>query len=293
MSLKNTGMLYLLVYLKRYKQNQEKLAPLYLRISYNGQRAEIALKRFVSPDSWDNKKQAVKGRNQDAHSINEQIRVFKRRIYDEYSKLLDKGEFISTHKIKEAVLGLNTASKSLLYAFDFHNKRMETQIGKSYSKGTLDRFITCKRLVVEFLEKNYKKSDISLQEIDSAFIAEFDYFLRTVRNCNNNTTVKYVTNLRKVVRMAIDFGWLQIDPFKSYKAKLEEVTKEILTETELEKLHSKQFSIKRLEYVRDVFLFCCYTGLAYADVKKLSKEHIYIGIDKNNWIQVNRTKTKV
>jgi site-specific recombinase XerD len=293
MTSKNNMNLYLLVYLKRYKLDSENKSPLFLRVSFNGKRVEIALRRSISPDLWDNKRQCVKGRSPEAQSINEQIRVSKRRIHDCYVDFLNKNEFISAEKLKNAFLGISKEGKSLVYAFEYHNTLMKAQIGKEYAKGTYERFLTCLNILKEFITNKYQKTDILLRELDLSFILDFDYYLRTKRDCCNNTTIKYVRNLKKIINQAKALEWIEHDPFLNYKAKLDIVDREVLTQSEINRLLDKDFGIQRLNQIKDIFLFCCFTGLAYADIKKLSKENIFIGIDGHNWILINRTKTNV
>ncbi|MBI5371848.1 MAG: site-specific integrase [Sphingobacteriales bacterium] len=285
--------IHLLILPKKSKANPEGKIPLFLRVSFNGQRAEIALKRFIEPKLWDNRRQAVLGRNPESQSINDQIRAFKTAIYSHYSRLVEKSETISAKKLKDLFNGVEREKKTIIQAFEFHNDKMEKQVGHDFAQGTYDRYRTCLKLLKEFLAKNYKTDDFNLEDLRLEFITEFDYFLRTERKCNNNTTVKYIKNLRKIINQARAFEWMQNDPFTNYKAKLEQVDREILTQNEIDALLAKSFQIKRLEYIKDIFLFSCFTGLAYADVKKLSKDNVFIGMDKNNWIQVNRTKTNV
>ena len=122
-------------------------------------------------------------------------------------------------------------------------------------------------------------------------MTEFDYYLRAIKNCNNNTTVKYVKLFKKIIRIGLGNGWIEKDPFINYKEKSKEVEREFLKDFELKAIEEKEFSIHRLQQVKDVFVFCCHTGLAYVDVEKLSKQYIVRGIDGGNWIQQNRTKT--
>jgi len=285
--------LYTLAFVKKAKINSEGKAPLFLRISLNGQRAEVALKRVVKPELWDNRRQCVSGRNPDAQSINSQIQAYKRAFYDHHSRLIEKGENVTVKKLKDLFNGVSRNKKSLLQAFEFHNLKMEKQVGSDFAQGTFERYKTCLKLLKEFMEQTYNYSDIPLELIKLDFINDFDYFLRTIRKCNNNTTVKYIKNFRKIINEARAYEWIQNDPFIGYKAKLEQVDRERLTQNELDKLYEKKFAIKRLDYIKDIFLFSCYTGLAYSDIQKVSKENLYTGIDGNLWIQVNRTKTNV
>lgn len=283
--------LYLLIYLKRCKVNAQKKSPLFLRISLNGQRAEIALRRFTDPEQWDNIRQCVKGRNEHAASINQQIESYKLAIHNHNSRLVKSGEQITAQSLKSAFLGIDKNKKSLIAAFTYHNLKIKEQLGKGYALGTYKRFETSLKLVKEFLKSKYKIDDILLQNINLEFITEFDYHLRVVRCCCNNTTVKYIKNFQKIINLALSLSWIEINPFKNYKCKIETVDRDILHEHEIEAILNKDFSIDRLRQVKDIFLFACYTGLAYADVQKLSNDNLIIGSDGGNWLQVNRTKT--
>ncbi|MEJ7823156.1 MAG: site-specific integrase [Chitinophagaceae bacterium] len=283
--------LYLLIYLKRCKVNTQKKSPLFLRISLNGQRTEIALRRFIDPEQWDNIRQCVRGRNEQAASINQQIESYKLAIHNHHSRLVKNGEQITAHSLKSAFLGIDKNKKSLIEAFTYHNLKIKEQVGKGYALGTYKRFETTLKLVKEFIDNKYKIDDIILQNIDLEFITEFDYYLRVVRCCCNNTTVKYIKNFQKIINLAISLSWLENNPFKNYKCKIESVDRDILHEHEIEAILNKNFSIERLTQVKDIFLFACYTGLAYADVQKLTNDNLIIGSDGGNWIQVNRTKT--
>ena len=159
-------------------------------------------------------------------------------------------------------------------------------------KTTLTRYETTFRHVKEFVRIKYRTDDIFLNQLNHEFITEFDHFLRTKHSCNHNSAIKYIKNLRKVINLAVNNDWLNKDPFKNFSVKLKEVRRDFLTEDELQKLVSHEFNIMRLDQVRDIFIFSCYTGLAYVDVEKLTENNIRKGIDGNLWIYTERTKTK-
>ena len=127
--------------------------------------------------------------------------------------------------------------------------------------------------------------------MDYEFVSQYEFWLRTFRNCNHNTTIKYIANFRKIVNRCIRSGWLEKDPFVGFKMTKKEVISEFLTAYELSTITAKKFCSKRLTQVRDIFLFCCYTSLAFADVKKLKTSGIGVGIDDSKWIFTNRQKT--
>ncbi|MFC3336158.1 site-specific integrase [Flavobacterium palustre] len=160
-----------------------------------------------------------------------------------------------------------------------------------YAPGTLERYETSLKHTQNFLKWKYSISDISIEKIDHAFITEYEFYLRSERKCANNTAVKYIKNFHKIINQCLANGWLDKDPFVNYKAKVKEVIREFLTEKEIETIMNKEFVSERLELVRDIFIFSCFTGLAYIDVKQLTLNNISLGIDGDKWIYKNRQKT--
>jgi site-specific recombinase XerD len=200
--------------------------------------------------------------------------------------------FITAEQIKNLYLGKSGKQRTLLEVFDYHNNQMQAQVGKEYALGTYKRFEVTKKLVGEFILHQYAKSDLFLSELNFEFITSLEFFFKTVRQCNHNTALKYITNVRKITHLALLHGWLEQDPFSKFKCSFKETKRDHLTEEELTLLQEKEFGIERLEQVRDVFVFCCYTGLAYADVHKLTISQVGRGVDGKYWIFTDRTKTK-
>jgi len=139
----------------------------------------------------------------------------------------------------------------------------------------------------------YNISDIDVTEINPAFIADYEFFLKTVRNCANNSAVKYIKNFQRIINICLDNEWMTKNPFLNYKSKIVVSDVRFLTETELDRIKNKLFETERLRIVRDIFIFCCFTGLSYSDVKKLANENIVVGRNNEKWIKIKRTKTKV
>jgi len=165
-------------------------------------------------------------------------------------------------------------------------------VGSDISYRTLVRFRTLKKHLSDFMKYQYQVDDIPLHKITIAFIYEFEHYLKAVRHNEHNTAVKYVKNLKTVIFFGLNIDWLQQDPFFKYKAKLKEVHRGYLTQEELDILKNKNFTVERIQSVKDIFIFCCYTGLAYIDVKNLTMDQISMGIDSNLWIKTKREKTQ-
>jgi site-specific recombinase XerD len=180
----------------------------------------------------------------------------------------------------------------LLEIFKEHNEQVDNLVGQDFAAGTAERYRTAKSHLEEYIQKEHRKKDIPVKLVDHAFITGFEYFLKTKRKCSHNTAIKYVVNFKKIIRIAYANGWIARDPFVNWKVRLKNVEREYLTQEELQKLMDTPFRAERLEHVRDVFVFCCFTGLAYADVKKLTHDDFVTGIDGELWINTKRTKTK-
>ncbi|XHR97444.1 site-specific integrase [Mucilaginibacter sp. UC70_90] len=282
----------LLFYVKRSKTNAEGLAPVYLRITVDGVRIEVSSKRYVNPDKWNTNGQKLTGSNEDVKSINAYLKTLEHQVYDVHRDMIERKLLITAPNLKDRLLGGKPSpGKMLIPIFQEHNRQVAALIGKEYAKGTLDRYETSLKHTQAFLIWKYNAADIDIRAIDHEFIMAYDFYLRSERGCNNNSTVKYLKNFKKIILICIANGWLDKDPFVKYKPKVKEVKRDFLNAEELEVMANKQLVSDRVSQVRDIFLFSCYTGLAYADVKKLKRTEIVTGIDGQKWVYTNRQKT--
>lgn len=282
----------ILFYAKKAKIAANGLIPIYTRITVNGKRIELSTNRFVENSKWSTEAGKIKGMSEEARSINNHLDLIKNQIRDAEMELVYKKIPISTETIKNRLLGLDNHVRMLVPIFQDHNNKIKELVGKEYAPGTLQRYKTSLSHTVDFLKWKYNSSDIDITYIDHSFITDYEFYLRSVRNCANNTAVKYIKNFHKVIKICLDNDWITKNPFSNYKAKLNEVEREFLSELEINNLINKDFSIQRLALVRDIFVFSCFTGLAYIDVKNLTLNHINIGIDGNKWIFTHRQKTE-
>jgi site-specific recombinase XerD len=207
-------------------------------------------------------------------------------------ELIHKNIPITAETIKNKILGVEERKRMLVPIFQDHNNKIKELVGKEYASGTLDRYKTSLKHTIDFLEWKYKISDIEIDKINHAFITDYEFYLRSVRNCANNTAVKYIKNFSKIIKICLANNWIDRNPFSNYKAKVREVERVYLSEGEIQNIINKDFKTDRLSLVRDIFLFSCFTGLAYIDVKNLTKSHISLGIDGEKWIFTHRQKTE-
>ncbi len=279
-------------YIKRSKVDKLGRANIYLRITVNGKRAEMSISRKVDINKWITTAGRMKGNSAEAHQLNKYLDSISNKIYKIHQNLVDEEKPVTSIAIRNIFQGKNDSSKTILKIFENHNQQMTKLVGKEYAPGTLQRYITAKKHLTEYINSEYNSDDIPVRDINYKFITGLEYFLKTEKDCTHNTAVKYITNFKKIVRIAYANDWITKDPFFNWKASLKTVEIQFLEENEIQTLVEKEFSIPRLNLVKDIFVFSCFTGLAYADVKKLSKVNISLGIDGNKWIKTSRKKTK-
>ncbi|GAA3573251.1 site-specific integrase [Snuella lapsa] len=281
----------LLFYIKKSKADKQNKANIYLRITIDGRRAESSIHRKIDINRWSSETGLAIGSSKEIQEINRYISSIKNKVYQHHQRFIEKGELITAIKLRDAFLEKDTNTKMLLKIFQEHNDQIEKLIGIDFAANTLVRYKTTLNHLTNYVTEEHKEDDINLKKVDIIFINGFEYFLKTSENCGHNTTFKYVSNLKKIIRIAYTNGWIEKDPFAHYKTKYKTVDREFLSEQEIQSIIEKDFRIERLNQVKDIFIFCCYTGLAYIDVKKLSKNNIVIGIDGEYWINTKRTKT--
>ena len=285
----------LLFYLKKPKNFREGQRPVYLRITVNGISSEICTKRKCDYSDWNSTAGRMDGKTELAKSLNSYLDVLQRKVYEARKNLAENDYPVTAENIKTLLLGkeISVHKHMLMEVFKHHNDQMAALVGIEYAPGTLERYTTSFNHTRSFLEWKFKVSDMDITKLNYEFISEYEFWLKSVRKCDHNTTMKYLSNFRKIVKRCLLNGWLQKDPFMGFKMPKREVERTALTELELEKMANMQISIERLRLVRDIFLFSCYSGLAYADVKKLRREDIIIGVDGEKWISSKRQKTDV
>ncbi|MBN1181637.1 MAG: site-specific integrase [Bacteroidales bacterium] len=288
----NVGMSILFL-LKKSRKNRNGELPVYMRVTVAGQVFEKSLSLYVRSSDWDQKTSTFKGNYQLAMEINEQIQAERTKVYKAKRQLEEEEIPLTIQSLKARYENQEHVKKFLLKEFDKHNEEMEAIIGKGATEATVKRYKTVRKLLNEFLNKVIHRDDILLNEIKPDFIRNFEVYLKSKRNCNHNTTVKYIRNFQKIINRAIAFGYLKTDPFRQIKFKLTEVQTTYLSNDELNLLLTKRFDFDRLEQIRDVFLFCCFTGLSFSDAKSLCTYHLFSDKGGSIYIQKKRQKTNI
>ncbi|SEB39473.1 Site-specific recombinase XerD [Maribacter dokdonensis] len=274
----------------RVKNNQ---ASLYARITVNGKRAVISLKRKVLISDWDVHKNRAKGTSQKSRILNGYLDETYNHLFNSYRDLMAGNKLITAQAIKARYLGKGENNRSILDIIDYHNKDMNDKL----KWGTQKNYYTTQGYISKFLLKSYKTSDLYLKELDYDFIIKFEKYLRNYipedhhQKMGNNTVMKHIERFRKLVNLSIKLGWINNDPFINYKSKFVKNERGFLSLVELQAIEKKSFTTVRLQLVKDLFVFSCYTSLSYIDVINLTRENLNMGIDGELWIYYRREKT--
>lgn len=282
-----------LFFIRKTRTVKSGETPIMLRITIQGQLAEMQLKRTVKPELWSQAKERCTGKDAKSVEVNRYIESVKLRLYDIHRTLEDENKLINPMEVKRRFLGLDEKHLMFFEVFQEHNDKCRELIGKDYAKVTISRFDTCLQYFKEMALKKYHLKDIPMKEISHAIIQDYIHFLKAQKDLQENTVIRYMKVVKKITNMALANDWMEKDPFINIRFHEQEVHKEFLTKEELETMQNKVFDVPRLDLVRDIFLFQCFTGLAFIDVSELKAEHLVSDNQGNLWIRKARQKTKV
>lgn len=276
------------------KLKSDGTAPIIARITLNGEMCHFSTRLTILPDRWLNKEYRTLGKTKEEKSINEMLEHLKVTIKERYLGYLSRGETVTASKLKNSIVSLDENSKTLMELCDLFIADYEKlTASRGYGMESLMRYRLAKTRMQEYLVDEYKVKDIALADINKRFLDRFYLWLCTKKKQSNNTATKFIYRCSSIYRVAFDNGWVKANPFNTLKLHLDKVDRGYLTKAELARLIQKEFSTKRLDLVRDIFVFSCYTGLAYIDVARLTNEMITEWQDGNLWIQTHRQKTKI
>lgn len=279
-------------YLRSNYVNKEGKTSVMLRIYLNNERLSLGSTGIaITASQWDKDKERIKGRTTDALSTNLQLNNIASGLQAIFRKI-EMSDDLSLERIKSEFLGKKDEIDTLMQLFEKHNTDISKQVGISVSKATLQKYNVCKRHFSDFLDKQYKRNDLKLTELTYLVIREFDLYLRTVVGQNSNTATKTMKTFKTITLLGQKMGVLLHDPFMNHRFHLEPVNRGFLTDEEILLIANKEIGIPRLELVRDIFIFSCFTGLAYIDVSNLTPDHI-ITLGDKQWIMTQRQKTSV
>lgn len=281
--------------LRESKQNKKGLSPIEVSITTNGKRIYFSTGKHVPATDWNKEKQAVKGKSEEAQLINGYLIQLRNKIYQKEIELLQKGYLITAELLKEAITDKVEAlnEKTLLDVLNEHNTERKAMVGKTVAPATYWVFEYTGRLFKEFIQKKYERKDLYLREINLGFIQGFHAYLLGEKKMGQNSCTKHLKFLKKLLNLAVASSYISYNPVNAYKVEREPVEVDFLDEEELRKIINFDTPLPRLERAKDMFLFGCFTGLSYIDIKTLTPEHFEKDSAGRIWIKKRRVKTGV
>ena len=283
----------LIYYLRKTRIDKEGKAPIYVRLTVNGQRAEVCARARILPRYWIQSRGKAVENNREGREINRLLEAISFNIAQTRRTLEAEGKEITATGIMDRYLGKDLPERhTLMEVFREHNKRCRALIGIDFTASTVQRYESLMRITGEFLLKEYGSEDLYLDELPVHLVEDYEFYMKTVRRCVHNTVMKNLKNFKKIIRIAQSNGWVPKDPFHGKHIHMEPVDRPFLEKQEFLSMLHKEISIPRLAQVRDIFCFCCVTGLAFTDVQQLKAEHLVADIHGKIWIRKARQKTK-
>lgn len=288
----NSYKLAVLFFLKRNRINKMGKCPIRCRITFLKIRKEFSTGIFINPEYWNGRKQKAFPNNEKNTILNNKLSLIHQQIDKAFLFLQISQDSFDVDDIYRKYKGEDVKTEiTILGAYDLHNEKMKKLIGVDFNELSWSRYIASRNKVAGFITKFYKKKDVKLKDLDLKFIKDLEYYFKTELNLKQATIYRSMQRVKKIIHFAIAENYLQRDPFNLYKNKKHKTKIVYLSVEELDKLENHNFNQLRLQKVKDLFVFCCYTGLAYQEMSTLTTKHIKIGFDGNEWIEMYRQKT--
>ncbi len=285
----------ILFFIRESRVRKDGTASIEIVLTVNGERCAFSTGKRVKSCNWDKTKQQVKGKDEEAQSLNNYLKAIKAKLYQKEAELLDRGFIVTAELLRDAYFDKveSLKEKSLFELFEEHNREQEKLVGNGVSKATYWISVYTIRLLKEFVQQKYKREDLYLRELNLNFIQSFHTFLRIDKGMAQNSSTKHLKLLKKIINLAVANSYITTNPFITYKIEREPVEIDFLDEEELRKIINFDTPLPRLERAKDMFLFGCFTGLSYIDIKTLAPEHFEKDSTGRIWIKKRRVKTGV
>ena len=283
-----------LFFIKKAKLLKNGEASVCMRITVNGARVETNIRKSIEPALWNQAKECAKGKSRKSCDLNAYIEEARIKLHGIFNELESEGIPIHARLLQEKFFGQDKEPeviRTIIGTMQEHNDQCRELVGKDYALITVRRYESCKRYLAELIKQKYGKEDLPLTEVNGELVRAFEFYLKTEKECQQNTVIRYMKCLKKITNLALANEWITKDPFIGIKFHEKEVIREFLTMDELLTIYNKKFSLERITVVRDVFIFAAFTGLAFIDVYNLRSEHISEDSNGNLWIVKAREKT--
>jgi site-specific recombinase XerD len=282
---------HLLFYLRKQKNYRGGAIAIYMRITVDGKRAEMSTGRECDPVKWSSPAGRGIGAKEEIKSLNNYLDSLQTKLRNVHQVLVDTNLRITVESLHNEFTGQTVKSRYLMKLFKDHNAKVKALIGNGFEANTLKGYNTSEKHLTGYLKKEYGKTDIEINQLNHAFITGFEFYLKSACKITGVSAAKYIKHHKKIVNLCIANNWLTKNPFINFKSTAKAKERTFLSQEELDNIANRKLSVERLAQVRDIFVFCCYTGLSYADVQKLKRSEIGIGVDGEKWVFTSRQKT--
>ena len=282
-----------LFYIKRNEPKKDGRVVIMVRITINGIRSQFSSKLLVQPEQWDSKNERVKGLVAEARNLNRLLENIRSSLNVHYNKFMSIDGHVTPERLRNIFLGLEEQEQTIISFFDKYNDQYKLKVGTTSTHRTYTRYLLTRERLAEFMKQRYNLSDMPINEITVSFVDEFYLYIRNNTECNHNSSLKFLQRFRTILYFAKNNGLSFNDPFGNFRFRYDKVNRGYLDQDELDIIYTKKFPSARLSQVRDIFMFSCYTGLAYVDVFELTEDKIRKAFDGHLWIMTKRQKTDV
>lgn len=261
------------------------------RISVDGKSSAFSTGLELSPEKWDAKQGIATGKSKEETNINKQIESYRAELVRHYKTLLENKSYITAEILKNAIKGIGIKQNSLIQEFAALIEEKRQSVGILIVKTTYTHLYRAYQHLKEFLGYKYGVTDIPFTQVDFYFIESYVYYLKVNLQLSASTTNNTIKPLRRVVMRALNKGLMYQDPFFGYSPQRITITRKWLSMDEIERLMEIDMKHESANFIRDMFLFSTFTGLAYVDLKNLRHDNIVRQEDGKQWIVLNRQKT--
>ena len=279
-------------FLRRAKTKKSIDIPIYARITINSQTTIVSTKQHIQESYWDQTVGRALPINKQLKELNNQLDLLSSQIGQAYSELMVQGKFISVNSLRSLLFGEQNTGKTILQITEEHNTEFEALVNKQYSYGSFKNYKTTLKYLKDFIKAKYGRNDITLGEIDFSFGKSYYMYILNEKPCNNNGAVKHIHRLKKLINYAVSMDYMDKNPLNRLSLRLDPSSRDVLTMLDIKALQRLKLPESNFKIVRDIFIFQCFTGLAYSDLKNLTKANLSTGTDGNLWLIIFRQKTK-
>ncbi len=268
------------------------IVPIMGRVTINGTIAQFSCKQTISKDIWDAKANKAKGKSKEAVTVNFALENIKAQIAKHYQRISDREAFVTAEMVRNAYQGIGMEYETLLRAFDKENEAFAKRVGKDCAQRTYQKYVIVRRYVADFIRKQYKRSDISMNELTEDFIRDYCLYLRNDVGLAQSTVWIYSIPLKHIVTSAHYNGKIPRNPFAQYYVNPDHKERGFLTEDEMKAMSAIELDNPNFAFARDLFIFGCWTGISFIDIKNLTTDNL-VEMNGTNWIISKRQKTNV